>query len=205
MAKRQIRLLALFIASLNSVLVAAPLVTLEDGRPAEPPPGIGIPIIATGGDFTIYWIGGQAGYISELYLDVLGNSVLFTNDGSPQASRTISGIPAGTELIFRMVVDGGRWTWYSGPASRNADNSVHAVVCNWMPDGVLNVSGTFVGFEDWPGNPADSRTSRENAGNGDFNDIMFVIHQEAIPEPGTLPLVSGALLTLGILRRRTLY
>ena len=174
---------------------------MEDGHPAQPLPGAGIPIIALGGDITLYWVGGSAGYLSQLYLDVLGNQVVFSNDGSPQLNRTISGVPAGTELVFRIVVDGGRHTWYSGPASRNVDGVVHAAVCDWLPDTTVSSSGKFVGFEDWPGDPAAPRAFIENAGNGDFNDLMFVIHQE-VPEPSTVLLVVSALGAFAVFSRR---
>lgn len=203
MSRAQTRAFALFLA-LTSALAAAPIISLDDGRPANPLPGDGIAIIAPGGDFTLYFVGGIAGYVSQLYLNVLGDEVIFTNDGSPQPARRVSGIPAGTELVFRLVVDGGRYIWFSGPGTGNADSSVHAAVCDWLPDDVLGLSGIFVGFEDLPGSPGNPPSAFEGPGDGDFNDLMFVIHQE-VPEPSTVWLSLGSLAALAVLsqcRRR---
>lgn len=148
MPKSQIRALALFMA-LCSVLCAGPLVNLEEGRSAQSLPGDGIPIIA---------VGGTAGYLSQLYLDWLGDHVIFSHDGSLPATRRISGVPAGTESIFRLVADRGR----------------HAAVCGWIPDNTLNISAKFGGFEDRPGDPPEPPSLLESAGNGDFSDLMFI-------------------------------
>ena len=217
MSKVQIGLLAVLIAGLSSTLAAGPLsLVLDDGHPAAPEPANAYLVDALGGDVNIYFAGGLAGYTSELYVAVLGtiyspSYFLFQNNASsPQAPVTLAGLPAGAELVFSLVVDGGRYIWYSGPRTRNADGAVHAALCQWEPDEFLNVSGTFIGFEDWPADPGSSLGPVESPGHGDFNDLMIVVTGvtprlvEEVPEPGSFLLVSGALLAvwLGSRRRR---
>ena len=70
---------------------------------------------------------------------------------------TLGQFQKNTELIFYIVSGVGR-TWYTGPASRNSDNTVHAIISN-------------IGQNQW-------RVSFEDLGHGgdhDYNDIVFTV------------------------------
>lgn len=109
--------------------------------------------------FDITFEGSSAGYTSELWLweplQVYVGTGHVTDTGT---NVPVGSFAAGTELKFAIVVTDTGLTYYSGPATRNADGFNHAAVtyageCRWI-----------VGFEDQYG-----------GGDQDFNDIELAI------------------------------
>lgn len=107
------------------------------------------PIIAT-------YEGNSAAYSNDLYLTGFG--FIFNNHTSAVGSTVDLGSYAiGTELEFYLFVNNTGYTYYTGPASRNADNHEHArVESNWGSSGT-----TLVSFEDLFNGPFD------------YNDLSF--------------------------------
>jgi len=113
-------------------------------------------VYAGGGEVIVKVMPSDAGYTSELHLS------------SPEPARFIAlnrdvgmvvnlGVyPAGQELIFSIYVQQTQKTFYSGPASRNSDNELHAAA------NLPAYGPATVGFEDL-----------EGGGDQDFNDNMF--------------------------------
>ena len=117
-------------------------------------------LVVTGSDaLTATYLGSDAGYTSELYLNSPVNVYIAT--GHATATGTATGLGAftpGTELVFSILVTNSGDTFLSGPASRNADCFRHAAItysgdCVWL-----------VGFEDSYG-----------GGDQDFDDIILEI------------------------------
>lgn len=130
--------------------------------------------------------GSDAGYDSELYLDLAGVGPIFANHStSAGTTYNLGNFTAGTELIFRLHVVSTGDDWYTGEAARNADNIAHAdAIDNWNMNG-----DTWIGFEDIYG-----------GGDFDYNDHQFSFSNTAVPEPGTI--AGLALGGIALLRRR---
>ena len=80
-------------------------------------------------------------------------------------------------------------SWYTGPASRNSDGTVHAIV-------------TFLGNNTWEIAWEDLDFNSPSY-DGDYNDLIVTVKGTVIPEPGTLALVGIGLASLtGLVRRR---
>jgi hypothetical protein len=80
--------------------------------------------------------------------------------------------------------------YYSGPASRNPDGFMHALV-----DDMRIVDELFVGFEDLPGNQADNYADLEFS----LSNATF---EAPVPIPAALALFAPAVAALGWSRRR---
>src|SRR2546425_2232720 len=146
----------------------------------------GISLVASGGEVTAYFAGSAAAFDSTIRLDSPCCSVeLFPNHATlVGTSFSVGAFTAGTSLVFRLHVVTTGDNWFTGPASSNVDNIVHAGIGSWVADASIPVSGTFVGFEDLFG-----------GGDRDYDDHQFVftaIRSQQVPEP---PI---ALLLLGI-------
>lgn len=153
----------------------------------------GQPIVASGGNVQVYFAGYEAAYTEDLFL-VFGNKYLFTNKTShPGDMVDLGDFAAGEVLTFSLYVHNTGLTYYTGPASLNPDNVIHAAYANWAPDLVIPVFGTHVGFEDlWKG------------GDFDYNDLRYVVKGAApIPEPGTASMFALAGAALLATRRWT--
>jgi hypothetical protein len=126
--------------------------------PARAVPITGDTLIATGGDVTVTFASNDAGYTSDLFLEGLygDGSVIFNNWTTPVGtSINLGSFEAGTELVFKLVVQQTGDTFYTGPADRNLDGQVHALI--------ENLAGqVMVGFEDLRG-----------GGDRDYNDLVF--------------------------------
>jgi hypothetical protein len=126
--------------------------------PARAVPITGDTLIATGGDVTVTFASNDAGYTSGLYLQGLygDDNALFNSWTTPVGtSINLGNFEAGTELVFKLVVQQTGDTFYTGPADRNLDGQVHALI--------ENLAGqVMVGFEDLRG-----------GGDRDYNDLVF--------------------------------
>lgn len=155
--------------------------------PIADPGTEGFLVIASGGDVVATYEGNSASYSNDLYL-VNTNTFIFNNHASAVGSTVDLGtFAAGTELLFKLHVNNTGDNFFSGPASRNADNNAHArVQSDWQP-GV-----TLVSFEDLLNGPFD------------YNDLSFSFTNttNAIPEPETYALLLAGLGVVGAIARR---
>lgn len=153
--------------------------------------------VANDGNVVVTYQGSTAGYHNQLQLDSPANAwgVLFDNQTSAVSDCVDLGFfTAGTELIFRLDVITTGESFYSGPASRNADNLPHVRI-----DDAFSATEVLVEFEDLFGTPEFP---------GGFNDLGFsatnLIAAAPVPEPGTLAMFSAGLVGLvGMAWRRT--
>lgn len=156
--------------------------------PIAPPGSEGHPVIATGGDVIATYVGNSAGYSNDLFL---GSTFIFNNHATPVGTTiNLGSFAAGTELVFRLHVNNTGDNFFTGAASRNADNLFHArVQTNYTP------GTTLVSFEDLLGTPEGA--------NG-YNDLSFTFSNTAspVPEPETWAMMGLGLGLLGLAARR---
>ncbi len=140
---------------------------------------VGGRIFSTGGNVEAEILQGNpfASYTSELRLySSLNPNGNFTPIGTNrQVGRIVNlgSFPSLEELLFGIYVQDPGQTYFTGLASRNPDNTIHAITTEISP-GVINVS-----FEDLP-----------NGGDQSYNDLNFQLRgsvaSEPVPEPATI-------------------
>ena len=153
--------------------------------------GLGDPIyVAEDGHVTVQFLGYEAAYTNTLWLHspVLSGPI-FVNKTTPAGTVFDLGLfPAGTPLVFDIFVHNTGHTYYTGDASANPDNVVHALV-DFLCEYIANV-----GFEDlW------------NGGDLDYNDLRFSVSNVSatqVPEPPVYVLILSAFLVLAFVRSR---
>ncbi|MGD9633899.1 MAG: PEP-CTERM sorting domain-containing protein [Pirellulales bacterium] len=147
-------------------------------------------IVDTDGEVVATFRGHSAGYTNELYLDSPDNALglLFTNQTTPVGAQVnLGSFTAGTELLFRMNVMEDGSNFFTGPADRNPDGIIHALV-----DEEQFADETYVAFEDILG-----------GGDFNYNDLTFSLTNTRadgiVPEPATCLLsgLGGVLFVLG--------
>jgi hypothetical protein len=188
-----------FPGSAGLVLLLAGLLTMcvRDASAGliEPLDLSGISLVATGGEVTAFFAGSLAGFDSTLSLNSPCCSIeIFPNHATPVGtSISLGTFAAGTPLIFREHVVTTGDNWFTGPASSNVDDVVHAGIGSWVADASIPVNGTYVGFEDLFG-----------GGDRDYNDLSFVltsVRPQAVSEaPTVLLILVGLLVCVGLVR-----
>jgi hypothetical protein len=141
-----------------ALLGIAALVALL-ATPAQATPIVEQTLVATGGDVVVTFVSNAAGYTSELFLDgPLGDELgaIFNNWTTELGSSlNLGSFGAGTELVFKLLVQQSGDVFYTGNVNRNADGVVHAIA--------EYVDGrAIIGFEDLYG-----------GGDLDYNDLVF--------------------------------
>lgn len=158
-----------------------------------------VDLVATGGQVFVYFADVSSDFDSTLSLvSPVSVGPFFPNHGTVLGSFVNLGtFSAGQTLRFRLdVTQEGGHSYFTGPASGNPDNVVHAATAYWETDGAIPFSGVILGFEDLFG-----------GGDLDFNDNAFVLVNVApvldSPEPSTWMLgISGAGLIAFLRKRR---
>ena len=154
-------------------------------------------IVNTTGNVTATYLGHSALISNDLYLDSPSNGLglIFNNHATPIGTTFDLGtFTAGTELLFRLYAyeSGGAdltdREYFTGPASRNPDGIIHAIV-----DGQYALNTSYVGFEDLFG-----------GGDRDYDDLKFSFtntRAETLPEPATFLLLGTGLGVMAVTRR----
>ena len=163
-------------------------------------PVLGQQFYYEGGSIEVKVLPLDASYTDRLYLFSTSSPLLIANNVEVGKVVNLTNLPSlgvavGDELIFGIFVTNTGNTFQMGPASRNADNVLHATV-----DYSDNPSGdvALLSFEDLFG-----------GGDKDFNDANFQISggvgiaPPRIPEPASaILLIFGATVIACLSRRR---
>jgi hypothetical protein len=162
----------------------------------------GTMLVATTGNVTVTYLGGDVAYPSALYLDNLLDAPIFllANDSPVGSTVGLGPFPAGTELTFRLDVadPDNPVQLYTGAGSLNPDG-LPRVLATSVFDNDLGLFLTDVGFETLLG-----------GGGGDYTDFVFTLTNlidplapvGAAPEPATLALLGLGLAGIPFVRRR---
>lgn len=133
----------------------------------------------TAGEYVTTYEGTDASFVSRLYLvtddGIADNDILVFTSGSAVGSTfSLGNFAAGVEMVFRLFVETTANSFFSGAASRNPDDIIHAQVDLTTLPGVA-----IIGFEDILG-----------GGDLDFNDFVFTVAAAPeIPVPGAAVLL----------------
>ncbi len=196
---------SLLAALLGSMILATGVAAQEPALPGTTIPGNRL--FATGNNVFLQFLGGYAGFDIDLLLfdadlnqltpvDEYGNPfgpVIFNNHyTAPYTLASLGGFTPGDEVIFGIFVHNTYKTYFTGPASRNPDTTVHVQFFD-TGDGTYRIG---VGFEDLYG-----------GGDLDYQDIFFEgdgLTTTVTPEPETWFLMMSGLLGIGVVvvRRR---
>lgn len=159
--------------------------------------GLGGSLFYTGGDVTVTSLPVSSSFVSQLAIYDTTLSKLYLMDDEPSGvTRTFNpgslGIAIGEELVFGIWVVDTRREYFMGPASRNPDGILHAIVTGPVVHPTLG-EGFEVAFEDIFG-----------GGDRDYDDTRFFFQGgvKPVPEPLTLSLFGVALGAATIARRR---
>ncbi|KQC05701.1 MAG: hypothetical protein APR53_02030 [Methanoculleus sp. SDB] len=127
------------------------LMTVPGISGATPNPGN--LVLAQDSDVAVIFVSSNCGYTNPFRLDSPISISMGDKSTNPGTTFSLGTFSAGTELIFAIESDDG--TFYTGPASRNSDNYIHA-----------DVTGSY-------GNWLISWEDLKNGGDNDYNDIVF--------------------------------
>jgi MYXO-CTERM domain-containing protein len=158
-------------------------------------------VVHEDGVVRITFLGSDAGYFNELYLESddpsTSDRLLFDRTTRYGRSFVLGNFDAGTILTFRLHVRNTGDDFFTGDASTNPDGIAHARATT-VYDAGLDLPVTTVGFEDLVG-----------GGDRDFNDFMFRLTNVVDPAPAPAPVpephglaLAGLGLALLALRRR---
>lgn len=177
----------------KKTLIAASLAAVSVGASAADP------LYASTGKINIEMGAFDAGYVSQLSIDINGTTkTLFSNDGTTAVGTTETfAVIQGDALDFSMTVTdfSNNVNTYYWDASANTDSFDHFVFT--LPaDGIDGRA--FIGFED-----------KFGGGDGDFDDFTFYAYDvsessiaSTVPEASTIAMMLGGLGLVGFMARR---
>lgn len=150
----------------------------------------GISLVATGGEVTAFFVDSEAGFNSTISLNSpCCSSEFFPNHATVGGtSISLGTFAAGTPVVLRQHVVTTDDNWFTGPASSNVDDVVHAGIGSWGADSSIPANGILVGFEDLFG-----------GGDLDYNDLRLVltgVRPQQVPEVPTVLLLGVGLVVM---------
>lgn len=149
--------------------------------------------VASAGEVMVTFLSKEAAYTDDLFLKGTTTKILDNQSALGGQTFSLGSFKAGAELTFNIFVNNTGHTFYTGPASNNEDNIIHAKY-EFNPQNTVTIS-----FEDLL-----------HGGDKDFNDLIFKVSNvamsnasvAAVPEEQSYAMLLAGLFTLGLLKRR---
>lgn len=148
--------------------------------------------VATAGEVILTFLSKTAAYSNDLYLQGTPDSILNNQTALLGSQYSLGNFQAGSELSFTMFVKNTGFAYYTGNASLNPDNLLHAAY------DITSGQSLNIGFEDL-----------FNGGDKDYDDLVFSLNNvrvgslvTAVPEPETYAMMTAGLLLIGFAKRR---
>ena len=149
--------------------------------------------VASAGEVMVTFLSKTASFSNDLFLQGSTTKILNNQTAIAGQKFSLGSFKADTELAFHIFVNTTGDTFYSGLASKNADNLIHTAF-------ELNPNNTVtMGFEDIM-----------HGGDKDFDDIVFTLSNvrmtnaavAAVPEAQSYAMLFAGFFMLGALKRR---
>ena len=161
-------------------------------RPFAPTPSTDSLFTASAGEVILTFLSKSASYSNDLFLQGTPVAILNNQTANPGAQYSLGSFQAGVELAFTMFVNDSGFAYYTGNASLNPDNFIHAAY------DITSSQSLNVGFEDI-----------YLGGDRDYNDMVFSLTNVTVgpsvapvPEPETYGLLAAGLALIGFVARR---
>jgi hypothetical protein len=150
--------------------------------------------VATAGEVILTFLSKEAGYSNDLFLQGRDSLILNNQTAVPNTQINLGAFAANTLLTFKMTVTNTGFSFFTGDASSNPDNFIHASYDNKFGQPLV------VGFEDLLG-----------GGDKDYNDLVFSLSNvyaatgpAPVPEPETFAMLAAGLLLIRLTKKRKL-
>lgn len=148
--------------------------------------------VATAGEVILTFLSKTAAYSNDLYLQGTPDSILNNQTATPGTQYSLGFFQAGAEIAFTMFVKNTGFAYYTGSASLNPDNFIHAAY------DITSGQSLNIGFEDL-----------FSGGDKDYDDLVFSLSNVSVgyatppvPEPETYGMLMAGLLLIGAVKRR---
>jgi hypothetical protein len=148
--------------------------------------------VASAGEVILTFLSKTAAYSNDLYLQGTSDSILNNQTAAPGTQYSLGFFETGAEIAFTMFVKNTGFAYYTGNASLNPDNFLHAAF------DVTSSQSLNIGFEDL-----------FNGGDKDYDDLVFSLSNvsvgytaQPVPEPETYAMLLAGLFAIGALKRR---
>ena len=148
--------------------------------------------VASTGDVILTFLSKEAAFSNDLFLQGRDSLILNNQSAVPNTQFNLGSFAANTLLTFRMTVNNTGFSFFTGEASLNPDNFLHASFREMCGPALV------VGFEDIFG-----------GGDKDYNDLVFSLTNvyaatgpTPVPEQETYAMLIAGLMLIGAVKRR---
>lgn len=187
---------------MGAILLGFPLASQATFIAAPGTEGLSIIVSGTNNVIATYR-GNSASFSNDLFLvDGFAPAVdlfIFNNHANSIGDTVdLGSFSIGTELIFRLFVNNTGNNFFTGPASRNPDNSAHArVQTSGLPSPEFAPNESLVSFEDLFNGPFDY-----NDLGFSFTNVRNTPTPPSVPEPMSLGLIGLGLVGMRAIRKK---
>ena len=162
-------------------------------RPYDFTPSTDRLYVATAGEVILTFLSKTASHSNDLFLRGSADSILNNQTATPGNQYSLGIFEAGAELSFTMFVRNSGMAYYTGLATLNPDNIMHAAY------DITSSQSLNLGFEDI-----------FNGGDKDYDDLVFSLNNVSVgtsvltpvPEPEAYAMLISGLMLIGFASRK---